>query len=326
MTNTEIPAPDLLGPLRDWALRRERLPQERADRIVTAWKRGARNINQLAEATGVHRNTIYDDLRDRGIDYTDRDAPVDPDVGTTDAYAHLVGRRVTAHTTATASVTGTLMGPDPCCGLHPIEVGGGVEVLLRPAHVADIAEYAPGPTSTDGKGHFLADYQDQITDADWVDARAVHEATHAVVGMIVGMDLEVAWVATDRNAHVGGMVSFAPFDAQLATVHMLAGPMAHARRVGELGYDHLTQAAVELLGGQGDHGRVAGWEGQGLVVWRSQAQRDATALLDTPTVWEAIHTVATALIERDRLDAADIGALIGDPVDLTSHQVWRPNV
>ena len=243
----------------------------------------------------------------------------------TDAYTHLVGQRVTARTISAASITGTLLAPDPCCGRHCIEIGGGVELLLHPDHVASIDVLDQAPRGQGG-GHVLADHQAQITDPDWIDAKAVHEAAHAVTAMIMGWNVAEAWVSTDRTSYLGGGVSFTSGgDVQLATVQLLAGPLAHARRIRELDYDHLTQAAVDLLGGQGDRGRVDHWETEGWIIWRAQAQRDAETLLDTPTVWEAITTVATALIDRDRLVDADIRGLIGDPTALTDHQVWHPN-
>lgn len=324
MSDETTPTTDaLLAPLRDWNHQREQLPQTRADRAAQAWRHGQRNIQQIAKAANTSRQSIYNDLRSRGIDPTDRTTPVEPPVDAT--YADMVGSRVIARTTSTVSITGTLRLPESCCGLYPIDLGGGTEVLLHPEQVTRIDKLDQAPRGSNG-GHILADHQSQITDDDWVDSKAVHEATHAVIAMIVGLEVKVAWVSTDRTAHVGGGVSFTSGgDVQLSAVHLLAGPLAHARRVAELGYGHLAQAAVDLLGGQGDRGRLADWENQGLIVWRSQAQRDAEILLDTPTVWESISIVAAAMIDRDRLNDSDIRALIGDPRHLTDHQPWHPN-
>src|SRR5690606_8686903 len=117
----------------------------------------------------------------------------------------LVGHRVTANVTgSTVSVTGTLQ-PVRTEPVHPIDLGGGAEILVAPDRVT--IEEDTAPRAGDGR-RFLADFQDKISDEDWSAARAVHEAAHAVVGMVLGMTVEVAWVGTSRTDRAGGQDRF----------------------------------------------------------------------------------------------------------------------
>jgi hypothetical protein len=61
-----------LTALRGWALRRDRLPGDRARLLAAAWQAGARNIRELARLADVSRETVYADLRSSGIDPRDR--------------------------------------------------------------------------------------------------------------------------------------------------------------------------------------------------------------------------------------------------------------
>ncbi|MFI1700318.1 hypothetical protein ACH419_30650 [Streptomyces bobili] len=68
-----------LAALRGWAARRERLATDRADLMAAAWWSGHRNLNELARAAGgISRTTVYEDLRSRGIEPTDKAAAHDP--------------------------------------------------------------------------------------------------------------------------------------------------------------------------------------------------------------------------------------------------------
>lgn len=62
-----------LADLRDWAGRRAQLDEDRPVLMAAAWKAGARSVAELARAAGVSRDTVYSDLRGRGIDYFNRD-------------------------------------------------------------------------------------------------------------------------------------------------------------------------------------------------------------------------------------------------------------
>ena len=63
---------DALVALRSLPGRRVRGPAARAQLLAAAWASGERNISRLAELAGVHRGTVYSDLRAQGIDPTDR--------------------------------------------------------------------------------------------------------------------------------------------------------------------------------------------------------------------------------------------------------------
>jgi len=74
-----------LAALRGWAARRERLPGHRANLMAAAWWSGhrnvaelARNVAELARSADVSRDTLYEDLRTRGIEPTDKAAAADP--------------------------------------------------------------------------------------------------------------------------------------------------------------------------------------------------------------------------------------------------------
>jgi AcrR family transcriptional regulator len=68
--------PDLRAALRGWAVRRDRLPQERADLVAEAWRSGLRNVAELARDADVSRDTVYADLRSRGIDPAGHRRPI----------------------------------------------------------------------------------------------------------------------------------------------------------------------------------------------------------------------------------------------------------
>ncbi|SEB31382.1 hypothetical protein SAMN04490357_0155 [Streptomyces misionensis] len=63
-----------LAALRGWATRRDRLADNRADLMAAAWWAGTRTIAELARAADVSRDTVYDDLRARGVEPTDKAA------------------------------------------------------------------------------------------------------------------------------------------------------------------------------------------------------------------------------------------------------------
>jgi hypothetical protein len=63
-----------LAALAGWAARRDRLPADRADLLAAAWWAGTRNVAELARAADTARDTVYADLRSRGIEPTDRAA------------------------------------------------------------------------------------------------------------------------------------------------------------------------------------------------------------------------------------------------------------
>lgn len=242
-----------------------------------------------------------------------------------DPHAHLVGAHVSVAMTTGPRITGRLL-PSAVIdtAVVRVDLGSGGEVMLRPDQVADITAPETAPRAADGVSHQLADHQDAITDDHWADARAVHEAAHAVVGLVAGVDIGAATVATSRTDHLGGHVAVRGGDAQALGVFWAAGPVAHAHRVKELGYGPLAQAAVDVLAGQGDRDSILDTARRGYIVWESQARRDAEALLSAPAVWETVLRVGAALAEAGRLERTDIDALVGAPGALTDHRIWVP--
>lgn len=58
-----------------WPRQRDRLPEHRADLLAAAWWAGNRNVAELARASDTARDTVYRDLRSRGIDPIARHLP-----------------------------------------------------------------------------------------------------------------------------------------------------------------------------------------------------------------------------------------------------------
>lgn len=76
----------VLSALRSYDRIRNDLPVLRAIVLALGWSVDLRNVNELARTADVSRNTVYKDLRSRGIDPKRRDDPADP------AYPALSGR------------------------------------------------------------------------------------------------------------------------------------------------------------------------------------------------------------------------------------------
>lgn len=239
-------------------------------------------------------------------------------------HDHLIGRTITATLTGQGTtITGTLR-PDRTAHVHVIDLGDGTEVMVHPDQTN--IEEVTSPPSASGRRHLLADHMDTITDSDWAHSRAIHEAAHAVIGMIASLSLEEVWVGTGQSTRVGGQARFAPGNPQALAVHLTAGPEAQRRCVAALGYGSLVQAAVEVLAGQGDHATILTRIGEGHVIWPAQANRDAQTLLSTPAVWAAIQEVSDALLKQGSLDGSAVQEMIGDPGGLAEHQIWIPNL
>ena len=60
-----------------WPRQRDRLPEHRADLLAAAWWAGNHNVTELARAAEISRDTVYSDLRSRGIDPMARHLPAD---------------------------------------------------------------------------------------------------------------------------------------------------------------------------------------------------------------------------------------------------------
>lgn len=245
------------------------------------------------------------------------------------AYADLVGESVTIRTTGSVTIDGTLQEPRPDHpDVHVVDVSGVILLLPETSTTAITRpEAQQGPGSVDGRHHVLADCQDQVGDTDDRDARAVHEAAHAVVGELVGLRVKEVTLADTRTTSVGGGVAFATAgDVQATAVQLMAGPLAHAKRLADLGYDQLTQAAVEGLCGQEDHRKVFSYLRDGWIVWQGQAWRDAEKLLAAPKVWEAILRVADLLSHQGRLTGWQVQVTLGPHYHLAAPPVWMPDL
>jgi len=60
-----------------WPRQRDRLPEHRADLLAAAWWAGNHNVTELARAADTSRDTVYRDLRSRGVDPIARHLPAD---------------------------------------------------------------------------------------------------------------------------------------------------------------------------------------------------------------------------------------------------------
>ncbi|MET9713348.1 hypothetical protein [Nocardiopsis alba] len=175
----------------------------------------------------------------------------------------------------------------------------------------------------------------QVTPAHWADATSHAGAAAAVVGELVGFAVAQVVTEPSRRDRLGHQVTFAGVqphlrgggldDYQEVSVYLLAQIRAYTRRLDELGYDHLTLAAVDEMIGREDRDRIQRYVSTGWVVWRTQAQRDAEALLDDPAVWEVVGRVAEALVFRARVEGEQVREMIGAPDRLTDHRVWTPD-
>ena len=240
-------------------------------------------------------------------------------------FAEHLGHKRMVATTGGATLTGTLTpGPD---GLLGVDFGNGTTLYVHPDQVTSVSDEQQGRRREDGS-HYLTAGLDVITDQDWFWALCVHEAAHAVIARALAIEVTRAHVVDNRSAYEGGRVATHGGNAQHLAVYLAAGPIAHARVLREMGYDHpLTSVSAEMLCGQDDHQRIGQLLGEGYVLWRRQADIDAAAMLAQAPVWQAIENVATALADAgpEGLDHLALDAAIGEPpILLSEHRVWTP--
>jgi ATP-dependent Zn protease len=143
-----------------------------------------------------------------------------------------------------------------------------------------------------------------------LDGTAYHEAGHAVVSWALGVQFDAVSIVPDNDTR--GRVTcgnwFDPDDydnADLVERHLVvtwAGPLAESIHTGtEMepeGTDRDTLVDLAL--------HVAGPDTTGYLMALRQRTRDALR-----AHWEAVTAVATALLERQTLAAAEIAALCG---------------
>ncbi len=170
----------------------------------------------------------------------------------------------------------------------------------------------------------------RVTSEDWARVQATHVAAQATAARV--LDLEVpgeVWVGRGDSRHghqigwvlTGGAGGSA---AQLIVVAHLAGPIAEAIRLAEMGYDEHVQASAEYTMGASAAGAIRECVRTGWVVWPRRAERDADALLGEPAVWDAVGRLTDAL-QQGAVDEVDLDAVIapaGDPAALSTHPVW----
>lgn len=251
----------------------------------------------------------------------DTDDPID------DPHADLVGSPVTITLSTGSLISGRLMPRAVVAdtALVRVDLGSGGEIMLHPDQVLTVRARDAAPPA-EGGGHRLAQSYDTVSAEHQTDGVAVSGAAQVVVGLALGMDIASSDMTYDRGGR--GIGTHVPVDgrsdAQITAVFLLAGPLAHARRIGELGYGPGVQAAADVLGGQDARARITDLLQRGYTVWTSQAYRDAEVLLEEAAVWDAVLRVGAALATVGRLTRGDVDVLVPDPGALTGHRIWTP--
>ncbi|GAA0813133.1 hypothetical protein [Spirilliplanes yamanashiensis] len=134
-----------LAGLMGWAEHRGRPAQERADLVAAAWGSGIRNVAELSRIARVSRDTIYADLRARGIDPSQRAEPVSPQQtgGTAAGAVSPDALRVLA------KLLGAVAGPEAVAGASD---GDMVRVVDSTATLLDLVADLLDPPLDQGPG------------------------------------------------------------------------------------------------------------------------------------------------------------------------------
>ncbi|WP_255205085.1 phosphotransferase family protein [Actinomadura sp. BRA 177] len=135
-----------------WATRQDRLPRDRADLLTAAWWAGNRNVAALARAANVGRDTVYADLRSRGIDVADRDVRTAPARGMPLDYRPLARGEGAFQQPLTADEVRAVMQRVfgvGCQVMSAVELGAGMYNSTYRVEIADtepvILRVAPEP-------------------------------------------------------------------------------------------------------------------------------------------------------------------------------------
>lgn len=160
--------------------------------------------------------------------------------------------------------------------------------------------------------------------------KAVGVAATVVIGRLFDLTVTRAWCVRVRFDGKGGSVethSSGGTTAQHLAVYHLAANQGFVRALPPNAHP-LAAAAVEEINGQGNLQAALDLFHQGYAVWRRQAEIDAGLLLEEPLLWDKVCDVAAALIDAGALglDQDQIETLIGDPSQLSDHQIWIPDL
>lgn len=145
----------------------------------------------------------------------------------------------------------------------------------------------------------------KLPDDVWWSSGAVHEAAHAVLAWVLGLEVKRLSLSGDRTTLEGGgcWVS-GRVDAQHHTLVWLSAGYAQASWLTEHGYTHpeLRRCVLEI-GALGDHRIVDGFGASGFVLDREQAITDAQRVLAEPHTAAALNALAVLLLAEGELEA-----------------------
>ncbi|MFG2210443.1 hypothetical protein [Streptomyces sp. NPDC048638] len=152
----------------------------------------------------------------------------------------------------------------------------------------------------------------KLPDDVWWRSAAVHEAAHAVLAWVLGLEVKRLTLAGDRTALEGGgcWVS-GRGDAQHYTLVWLSAGYAQANWLRDHGYPHpeLRRCVLEN-GALGDHRIVDGYVESGFVLDRTQAITDAQRVLAEPHTAAALNALADLLLNEGQLEAQRIDEIL----------------
>ncbi|MGP3691046.1 hypothetical protein ACTVZO_41340 [Streptomyces sp. IBSNAI002] len=168
----------------------------------------------------------------------------------------------------------------------------------------------------------------KLPDDVWWRSAAVHEAAHAVLAWVFGLEVKRLTLAGDRTAlEGGGCWVTGRGDAQHYTLGWLGAGYAQADWLTDHGYTHpeLRRCVLEH-GALGDHRIVDGYVASGFVIDRTQAIADAQRVLAEPHTAAALNDLAVLLLAEGQLEAHRINETllarcVERPVTLA---VWVP--
>lgn len=161
----------------------------------------------------------------------------------------------------------------------------------------------------------------QLPDDVWWRSAAIHEAAHALIAWLLGLEVKRLSLASDRTLLEGGDCWVdGKGDAQHYTLVWLSAGHAQANWLTAHGYTcpELRRCVLEH-GASGDQQIVDGYAAAGFVLDRGQAVTDALQVLAEPRCSAALHALADVLLIERELDTQRI-----DETVLAQHAVRPP--
>ncbi|MFD8544293.1 hypothetical protein [Streptomyces sp. NPDC059649] len=161
----------------------------------------------------------------------------------------------------------------------------------------------------------------KLPDDVWWRSAAIHEAAHALIAWVLGLEVKRLSLASDRSMPEGGGCWVdGKGDAQHYTLVWLSAGHAQANWLTAHGFNHpeLRRCVLEH-GASGDQRIVDGYAAAGFVLDRDQAVTDALQVLAESRPSAALDALADVLIIERELDTQRIDATV-----LAQHVVRPP--